>query len=136
MLVLQNFLHFFHGRLAGKTFKYTMLHIVYRWFFVVEVLSIRPSVELEKKLRFLSKMEDLSRPALAKKLLDAGAREELKNKALDLYRKRKISLGGAAELAGLSILEMHDLLNKHEIPLNISKKSILEDYRAALELKL
>ncbi|GEM_PF-3468181 len=103
---------------------------------MAEVLSIRPSGELEKKLKILSKMEDLSRPALAKRLLLVGAEEELKNKALELYKKRKISLGGAAALAGLSVLEMHDLLNKNEIPLNISKKSILEDYKAALELKL
>ncbi|MBI4044778.1 MAG: UPF0175 family protein [Candidatus Diapherotrites archaeon] len=103
---------------------------------MVEVLSIRPSEDLEKKLKLLSKMEDLSRPSLARKLLAVGAKEELKNKALELYKAKKVSLGKAAEIAGIPVFEMHNILNTNEIPLNISKKSVLSDFKRALELKM
>lgn len=49
--------------------------------------------------------------------------------ALDRYREGKASLSRAAEVAGVSISEMLDLLVEHGIPSDLE----VEDYRESLE---
>jgi predicted HTH domain antitoxin len=48
--------------------------------------------------------------------------------ALERYREGKASLGRAAEVAGVSVREMMDLLAEHGIPADLS----VEDYRDSL----
>ena len=48
--------------------------------------------------------------------------------AVDRYREGTVSLGRAAELAGLPVGEMMDLLAKQGVPSNLD----VEDYRAGL----
>jgi predicted HTH domain antitoxin len=48
--------------------------------------------------------------------------------ALDRYREGKASLSKAAELAGVSVSEMMDLLSEHGIPSDLH----VEDYRESL----
>jgi|SRR5215203_545872 len=48
--------------------------------------------------------------------------------ALDLYREGKASLSKAAEVAGVSVSEMMDLLAEHGIPSDLR----VEDYRESL----
>jgi predicted HTH domain antitoxin len=48
--------------------------------------------------------------------------------ALDLYRDGQASLSKAAEVAGISISEMMDLLAEHGIPSDLQ----VEDYRESL----
>ena len=66
-------------------------------------------------------------------LIDIGAQQKLIDFALDKYTKKKVSLGKAAEIAGISIREMLDILTEKEIPLHISKKSILSDFEASAQ---
>jgi predicted HTH domain antitoxin len=42
--------------------------------------------------------------------------------------EKKVSLAKAAEIAGISIREMLDILNEKCIPLHISQKSIMKDF--------
>ncbi len=100
-----------------------------------EVLSLRPSGELEKQLKKLSKMQGVARPALARKLLLIGAKEELKNQAIELFRGKKVSLGKASEIAGISIMEMLGLVKKEGLLLNVGKKSVEADLRKAIEAR-
>lgn len=99
--------------------------------FLAQVLSLRPSEELEKKLKLLSKFQDVSRPQLAKNLLLTGAKEELKKQAIEMLRQKKVSLGKAAEIADVSVREMLDFLKESGLELNVSKKSILADFKKA-----
>jgi predicted HTH domain antitoxin len=48
--------------------------------------------------------------------------------SLERYRQGRASLGKAAELAGVSVSEMMDLLAAHGIPADLS----VEDYRESL----
>ncbi len=50
-------------------------------------------------------------------------------KALDKYRDGKVSLSKAAEVAGVSISEMMDLLAEHGITSHLQS----EDYRESLQ---
>lgn len=97
-----------------------------------EVLSLRPSAELEKQLKKLSKMQGVARPALARKLLLIGAKEELKKQAIELFREKKVSLGRASEIAGISVREMLELVQKEGLSLNIGKKTVEADLRGAI----
>jgi len=49
--------------------------------------------------------------------------------ALELFREKKISLGKASEIAGLSVDEMISLLKEKEIPLNYSVENFEKDLK-------
>lgn len=53
--------------------------------------------------------------------------------ALDLYKKGKITLWKAAELAGLSLWEILEIVRKRKIPMYYTLEDVEEDIKAALE---
>ena len=100
-----------------------------------DVISIRPTEEIEKRLDKLSELEHIERPALIKKLILKGAQEELKEQALGLFRDRKVSIGKAAEIAGVSVYEMLGLIKQKGLHLHIEKEDIEEDFLASTKKK-
>ena len=68
-----------------------------------------------------------------KKTYDIGIEHELKDYAIGLFRDKKVSLGKAAEISGISKRAMLDLLKERDIPLNISTRDIQKDFNAATE---
>lgn len=96
-------------------------------------LSIRPTEEIEKKLEKLIKIEKMEKSALIRKILDIGIDEELKKCALELFRDRKVSLAKAAEIAGISVREMMDLIKEKGVQLHITAEDIQEDFEAAMK---
>ena len=99
----------------------------------MSVISITPSKDIEKKIDLLALEFHLDKAAMVNDLIYIGAQQKLIDFALDKYTKKKVSLGKAAEIAGISIREMLDILNEKEIPLHISKKSILSDFEASAQ---
>lgn len=99
----------------------------------MSVISITPSKDIEKKIDLLASEFHLDKAAVVNDLIDIGSQQKLIDFALDKYTKKKVSLGKAAEIAGISIREMLDILNEKEIPLHISKKSILSDFEASAQ---
>ncbi len=63
-----------------------------------------------KQLKSISRQEGIDRSTALRKVLDIGLREYRKEKAINRYRKGRISIGKAAEEAAVSIFEMHDIL--------------------------
>jgi predicted HTH domain antitoxin len=49
--------------------------------------------------------------------------------AVLFYKKQRFSIGQAARFAGISIFDMHAELAKRDIPLNISKEDVLQDWQ-------
>lgn len=45
-------------------------------------------------------------------------------KAVELYEKKKVSLGLGARLAGVSLSEFIDLLKEHDVELNVEKYDV------------
>jgi len=54
--------------------------------------------------------------------------------ALDQYKKSKISIGKAAEVAGVSISEMMNMLSEFGIPSNVTYEDYLEGLETARKL--
>ena len=95
------------------------------------VISIRPTKEIEKRLKKIERLEHMEKSALVRKLLLKGAEEELKQQALELFREKKVSVGKAAEIAGLSVYEILNLIRQKGIYLHIEREEIEEDLKAA-----
>jgi predicted HTH domain antitoxin len=96
-------------------------------------LSIRPTKEIEKKLEKLIEIEKIEKSALIRKILNKGIDQELKKCALDLFRDKKVSLAKAAEIAGISVREMMEIIRKEGVSLHITAEDIQADYEAAME---
>ena len=86
------------------------------------------SIRLEEDdYRFLSGLAAADQEDLSTAVRDLIGRGRVLL-ALERYREGKASLGGAAELAGVSVSEMMDLLAEHDIPADLG----VEDYRQSL----
>nr|QNO42243.1 hypothetical protein MKPHGJHB_00021 [Methanosarcinales archaeon ANME-2c ERB4]QNO43291.1 hypothetical protein BKKEKDFB_00003 [Methanosarcinales archaeon ANME-2c ERB4]QNO45484.1 hypothetical protein MJLNBAKA_00003 [Methanosarcinales archaeon ANME-2c ERB4]QNO45653.1 hypothetical protein JMABOEBK_00050 [Methanosarcinales archaeon ANME-2c ERB4] len=97
-----------------------------------KTISIRPTEKIERKLDWLVSIENIGKSAVIRKILETGINEELKNRALELYRDNKVSLAKAAEIADISVREMMDLVKKKDISLHIEIEEIREDFEAAI----
>ena len=75
----------------------------------------------------------MEKSTLVRKLLDIGIKEELKEYALDMFIKRKVSLGKAAEIAGVSIREMLEIIKERDLKLHVSTNDIKSDFEAAMK---
>lgn len=89
----------------------------------METISIR--LDKIKELDFFGKMLNENRSELVRDLLKEGK----KMKAINLYKDKKISLGLAAKFAGLNISDFLDILEEHNVKLNLT----LDDAKSAME---
>lgn len=82
----------------------------------------------------ISREEKVDRSATLRKVLDVGLREYLKMKAVENYRRGRISIGKAAEDAGVSIAEFYDVLGFEGVPIKVDvaavKEALKEDFGA------
>jgi predicted HTH domain antitoxin len=98
-----------------------------------KIISIRPTEEIERKLERLIGIEKTEKSALIRRILDTGINEELKKRALELFRDKRVSLAKAAEIADISVREMMDLIKEKGISLHITIEEIREDFEAAMK---
>lgn len=61
---------------------------------------------------------------------DEVGKEALKSIAVELYREGKVSMGKAAEIAGISKIEMMGVLREKKVPLQYTEKDLKEDLKA------
>jgi len=61
-----------------------------------------------------------NRSEVVRSLVEAGKKE----KSLELYKNKKVSIGLGARLAGVTLSEFIDLLGQHNIDLNIKKDDV------------
>lgn len=83
------------------------------------------TVEIPKDLLTLAGMADQSPKDSASKLI-----------ALELFREDRISLGRAAELAGISVESFMEFSGNRGVPLHYSETELMEDRETAERLKL
>ena len=98
----------------------------------MEVLSVRVPREIRKWLEELAKLEGKDKAEIAREILAKGVRERRLEAALSLYRQGKATLWKAAELAGLSLWEIIDEMEKRRVELQYGSRELEEDLRAAL----
>lgn len=98
----------------------------------MSVITARVSDELAKEVERIAKIESLDKSTTIKRLLIRAVQAWKKDYALKLYQEGKISIGKAAETAGVSLWELIDITVKRKIPLQISREDLEEDLKAAV----
>jgi len=98
----------------------------------LEVLSVRVPREVKDELERLAKLERRDKAEIAREILVNGVRERRIKVALKLYSEGKVTLWKAAELAGLSLWEMIEELERRGVELQYGLRELEEDLRAAL----
>lgn len=89
--------------------------------------------ETRRELEKIVEKEHLDRSAIVRRLLERAIRDYKLEEALERYRERKISLGKAAEHAGVSLREILSEMGKKGIQFDYSTESLEEDIRASNE---
>lgn len=88
----------------------------------MEILSVR--LKRLKDLDYFSKLLNENRSEVVRDLVEEGR----KLKAIELYKQRKVSVGLASKLSGLTLSEFLDLLEEYNVKLNLT----LEDAKEAM----
>jgi len=101
--------------------------IVYGDLMPSQAITTRLRKELVKEIEAIARDEALDRSSAVQKLVEIGLREYRLKKALNLYRAGKVTVWKAAELAGVSLRAMIDLLKAHDISYEYDMDS-LEEY--------
>ncbi len=92
-------------------------------------INLRVSSQVAAELDDLARQEHVSRIDLARKILLEGITQRKRELALRLYREGKVSKARAAEIAGISLWEMMDLLEQAGLPALYTLQEAVEDMR-------
>lgn len=90
-------------------------------------LSTRLSQIETQEVDSMAAAEGLDRAAFLKQLIKRGIEDYKLERALNLYRRKKISLSKAAELSGMSIHDLVALFPEHSVELNYSVEDLKQD---------
>lgn len=71
-----------------------------------------------------------NRSEVVRNLVESGKKE----KAVELYKMKKVSLGLGAKLAGVVLSEFIDLLGEHNVDLNLEKEDVKRALQTAREV--
>ena len=75
-------------------------------------IGVRIPEEILKELEESAKEGNIDKSTVIRRFISEGLREYKREKAARLYKERRVSIDGAAELAGLTVREMVDYLIK------------------------
>ncbi len=90
-------------------------------------ISVRLAKAALKEIEFLMREYRADKSEVMRRLLDRGLRQAKLEKALELLRQHKISIGKAARFAGVTIYEMIELCKKHDVHIGYSKEDLKRD---------
>ncbi len=94
-----------------------------------EVISARLPKDRIKLIEEIAHEEKVDKSTILDRALEHYTREWSLKKALELYRNGTITLSRAAEIAGLSIWEIIDTLEKRKIVLQYDAEDLEEDMK-------
>jgi predicted HTH domain antitoxin len=98
----------------------------------VTIITARVPEDLAKEVEQIAQAEALDKSTTIKRLLIQAVQTWKVDYALRLYQEGKISIGKAAETAGISLWELIDTIVKRKIPLQTSREHLEEDLKAAI----
>ena len=98
----------------------------------MEVLSVRVPEKVKREIEELARLEGKDRAEVAREALLEGLREKRIKAALGLYREGRVSLWKAARLAGFSLWELVEELERRGVELQYGEKELEEDLKAVL----
>lgn len=90
----------------------------------------RVSREQLEWLDRISKEEKIDRSSALRRIIEIGIDEYRKRRAIDDYRRGRISIGKAAENGRLSLAEFYEALEAEGIPVRVDLRHLKESIRS------
>lgn len=97
------------------------------------LLSTRVPEELDEEIEWYAKKENVGKTIALRKVLDKGLKEIRLEHALELYQKGKITLMKAAEIAGISVWEILEIVRDKKVPMYYTLEDVEKDIKSALK---
>lgn len=94
----------------------------------MQIISVR--LKKLKEIDEFGKVLNENRSEVVRELVEEGK----KLKALELYKRKKVSLGLASKLSGLTLSEFLDLMQEYNVMLNLTLEDAKEAMKYAEEL--
>lgn len=94
-----------------------------------KLISTRIPADIEKQLEEIANRENIQKTVLFRKAIIIGLQEIREEYSLDLYKKGKVTLWKAAELAQLPLWEMLDKIKEEKIQVKYEIEDAKEDLR-------
>lgn len=104
---------------------YTKSYIVH----MAQTVSVRLSEESLREVDRLAERLKTDRSEALRRFIERGLREARIDDALDRLRRGKVSVGRAAEEAGVTLYEMLELVRRHHIPSGYGPADLERDLR-------
>ena len=99
------------------------------------LISTRIPDEIEKQLKWYAQKEKVGVTIAVRKILDKGIKEIRLEYALQQLTDHSITLGRSAELAGISIWEMLDIVKRKKIDwVGLTPEAVERDLETARKL--
>jgi len=95
----------------------------------LEAVTARLPKEMVREVERLAEKMKVDRSELIRRLLDSALREKRVEGAVQAYQEGRVTLWKAAEMAGISLREMMELVREKKIPVSYT----LEELRRDLE---
>ena len=92
-------------------------------------VTTRVSESTLKEIDRFSAEKYTDRATMLRALIERGLSEERRRKVLSKYKERKISLQRAAELLGIHLTEMLELIQNEGLYLDYSEEELKEDLK-------
>ena len=96
-----------------------------------ENVGTRIPEDLVKDIEYLSLEEHTDKSKVIRELLVIAVKKRLLDLALEKYSEKKISVGRAAELARIPLVDFMKISAERGIPVNYSIDSLEEDFKKA-----
>lgn len=92
-------------------------------------VTTRIEERLLEEIDQFSKERQMDRASFLRNLIVEGLSIERRNKVLNMYKERKISLAKASEMLDLDIWQMIDLIKEENLYLDYSEQELNEDLK-------
>ena len=96
-------------------------------------ITTRVGKETKRELERIVESEKLDRSTVVRRLLERAIKNYKLDEALERYRNREVSLGRAAEHAGVSVRKILSEAKKRDIHFDYANASLREDVRVGDE---
>ncbi|MBU4220366.1 MAG: UPF0175 family protein [Euryarchaeota archaeon] len=97
-------------------------------------ITTRVPDDIDKKIKKISSIEHLDKSTVVRRLLSKAVQDWQIDHALEQYKDGKITIGRAAQMAGVPLREMIAIAAKKGIPFQYNLDDLKEDFRAAESL--
>jgi len=96
-----------------------------------KTVATRIPSKLEQEIIQFMKEQGLDKSTAIRRILEIGVTEWKRKRAIELYRLGKVTLRKASQIAGISLREMLEELNRQRIAFHVTAQNLEEDIEAA-----